>query len=163
MTQFKPREVQIAIGLGNPGRRYRRTYHNVGQRCIKLLNEEFPKLKTRIDLIQSEGFMNESGSFVNKKLQEYSSSPKELLVIHDDSDITLGDYKFSFSRGSAGHKGIKSIKKSLNTKEFWRARIGIRKENENRKAEEFVLDTIGRKEEEILKKVFREIGKELIP
>jgi len=64
--------------------------------------------------------MNQSGNFVLKSLKQNNTEPDELLIVHDDSDITLGNYKLSYGRGSAGHKGVENIIKALKTKDFCR-------------------------------------------
>jgi len=94
---------------------------------------------------------------VKKALKKYKVKPEELLVIHDDADIELGQYKISFSRNSAGHHGVDSIIKSLGTKNFWRLRIGIGKPR-RKKAEDIVLKKISRVDWEILAKVFDDIA-----
>lgn len=102
--------------------------------------------------------MNQSGNFVKTILNKYKINPEKLLIAQDDSDIEIGKYKLSFGRGSAGHKGIESIIKSLKTKNFWRLRIGIRKttKGERPKAEDFVLKKISAFDYKKLESVFKE-------
>jgi len=165
-------KVKLVIGLGNPGKEYEKTYHNVGFLAINYLtknplisNFQFPISK----LLKSDVFMNQSGNFVKAALKKYKIKPEELLIIHDDSDIELGKYKLCFGRGSAGHKGVQSIIDALNTKNFWRLRIGIRRElTQNKrkvartKASELVLKKITKRDLEILEKVFEEILNKLV-
>ena len=173
-------KVKLIIGLGNPGKEYEKTYHNVGFLAIDYLTKNHPiSLHTRDlpdgdKLIKSEVFMNQSGGFTKKALKKYKIKPEKLIIIHDDSDIELGKYKVSFGRGSAGHRGIDSIIKSLGTKNFWRLRIGIRRRNtqkdtqnyaekqrrviSQRKASEIVLKKISKHDLEILEKVFEKIA-----
>ena len=114
--------------------------------------------------------MNESGGFVKKMLKKKGVKPEALLVIHDDSDLNLGSFKFSFGRGSAGHKGAESVIRTLGTKDFWRLRIGIRPigpispigligliARRRKKAGEFVLRKISAKDKKTLESVFAEI------
>jgi PTH1 family peptidyl-tRNA hydrolase len=152
---------KLIIGLGNPGKEYEKTYHNVGFWAIDFLakNPLFARL------LKSNSYMNHSGFFVAKASKKYGAKPDQILIIHDDSDIELGKYKVSFGRGSAGHRGVESTIKSLGTKNFWRLRIGIRrkvkseKRKEKReKASEMVLKKINKKDLEILKKVFRTVA-----
>ncbi len=105
--------------------------------------------------------MNKSGKAVAEAKKRFKVKSEEILIIHDDSDIELGKYKFSFGRGSAGHKGIESIIKALKTKNFWRLRIGIRSkkvglsaEARRAKAEDFVLKKITKKDLLIFNEVF---------
>lgn len=155
----KPR---LVIGLGNPGKQYKNTYHNVGNLFIEYLTK---KSYSALNLMKSDVFMNQSGLLVAKALKKSGAKPDQILIIHDDSDIELGKYKVSFARGSAGHRGIDSIIKSLGTKNFWRLRIGIGKKMrvENRelrekiKAADLVLKKISKKDREILQKIFSTI------
>lgn len=109
--------------------------------------------------------MNESGSAVKNSLKYFKTSPDELLIIHDDSDILIGEYKLSFERGSGGHKGIESIIKHLKTNKFWRIRIGIRPPSRSgtprKKAEEFVLKNISPEHKRLLMSVFAAIAKQI--
>ena len=149
--------LKIAIGLGNPGKSYAKTYHNAG-----LLFIEYSKgqnlLPMHFTLFASDVFMNESGRFVAETLRKTGAKPEEMLIIHDDSDIEIGKFKLSFGQSSAGHKGVESVIMALGTKNFWRLRIGVRSpQNEGKsrkKADEFVLKKIGKYQEKIIKKVF---------
>lgn len=151
--EVKPR---LIIGLGNPDKEYEKTYHNVGFLAIDFLTKNSPRSK----LIKSEVYMNESGSFVRKITKQNNTRPEELLIIHDDSDIKMGEYKLSFGRSSAGHRGVQSIIDSLKTKNFWRLRIGVRK-NKKQKALEIVLKKISKTNMETFNKVFKEIFEKL--
>lgn len=138
-------KYRLIIGLGNPGAQYALTYHNVGKLAIDCLmktatetmtlaqkskqnNFEYLKFTNGNNLIFAKTltFMNESGKAVAACLKYFGIKPKETLVVHDDSDIKLGELKFSFGRGSGGHHGVESIINNLKTDEFWRLRIGIR-------------------------------------
>jgi PTH1 family peptidyl-tRNA hydrolase len=157
----------LIIGLGNPGKEYEKTYHNVGFLAIDYLtknpsisNFQFPISK----LLKSDVYMNQSGNFVKAALKKYNFKPGEILIVHDDSDIELGKYKISFGRGSAGHRGVESIIKSIGTKNFWRLRIGIRgthlpagrQGTTRKKAGELVLRKINKEDLKILNQVFKE-------
>jgi len=152
----KPR---LIIGLGNPDGKYEKTYHNIGHLAVDFLAKSVDS-KAAKKLVKSEVYMNESGGFVKKAAKKNNSKPEEILVIHDDSDIKLGKYKLSFGRSSAGHRGAQSVIDNLKTKNFWRLRIGIRK-NKKQKAGEMVLKKISKDELETINKVFKEISKNL--
>lgn len=125
-------------------------------------------------------FMNESGIAAHEALKFFKLKPEELCVIHDDSDIELGKYKVSVGRGSAGHHGVDSIVGALKTNAFTRIRIGIRpkinldlrlrgddKKNcgndiKRKKASEFVLAHISKKNLTELYGVFAEIKENVI-
>lgn len=175
------RRVRLVIGLGNPGDKYRRTYHNVGFLLINSLAEAtqgndngqritWKSIKSfryaicaEAILVKTTSFMNESGRAVKSAIDYFGVNPDEILIIHDDSDIPLGEYKISFGRGSAGHKGIESIIKTLRTKEFLRMRIGIRPKAglsataRRAKAGEFVLSKIPQKESQELQELFAKV------
>ncbi|MBI5306200.1 peptidyl-tRNA hydrolase [Candidatus Wolfebacteria bacterium] len=174
---MKLQDIKLIIGLGNPDEKYEKTCHNAGFLFIDYLNNQQPiKIKT----LKSDVFMNESGIFIAKIIKKTKLKPEEILIIHDDSDIELGKYKFSFGRGSAGHNGVESIIKSLKTKNFWRLRIGIRPkvsnikdqvsrkkaglpaETQRAKAGDFVLKKINKKDFDVLEKVFEIILKNKI-
>ena len=162
-------EIKLIIGLGNPGSEYKNTYHNVGQLLIdhlagekanfkKKSSFEYLQLTNLLTLVKPLTFMNQSGGAALNARKYFNSKPREILVVHDDSDIPLGSFKLSFGRGSAGHQGIESIIKSLKTNKFHRLRIGVRpsKEIRRKKAGELVLKKIPTREKQILKKLFRE-------
>jgi len=149
--EFNPEKIKLIIGLGNPDKRYDNTYHNVGYLFIDFLTKS---LKLKAKSLKSDTYMNESGKFIARELKKRGIKPEELLVVHDDSDITLGEYKFSFGRGAAGHHGIESVIRALKTKDCWRIRIGIRREA-RKKASEFVLKKISAKDKKTLNETIK--------
>jgi len=161
-------EIKLLIGLGNPGAQYKNTYHNVGEFFVDELAKtafkrerhfEYTKVG-KLVLIKPLTFMNQSGGAVSAAKKYFNVKPGGILIVHDDSDIPLGSFKLSFARGSAGHRGIESIIKSLRTSKFYRLRIGIRSPREVRrtKANDLVLKKIPQKEIKILEDLFRRIG-----
>ncbi|MDP2946323.1 MAG: aminoacyl-tRNA hydrolase [bacterium] len=80
---------------------------------------------SKVILAKPQTFMNKSGDAVLALSKFYKIKPENILVVHDDIDILWSNFKFSFGRSSAGHKGVESIIKALKTKNFWRLRIGI--------------------------------------
>ena len=101
--------------------------------------------------------MNESGRAVDAAVTYFKIKPADLIVAHDDSDITLRRYKLSFGSSSAGHHGVDSVIGVFGTKNFWRLRIGIRPLNTRAKALSFVLKKIKKDDEKILSHVFEDI------
>ncbi|MEK9154799.1 MAG: aminoacyl-tRNA hydrolase [Patescibacteria group bacterium] len=166
----------IIIGLGNPGKEYAKTFHNAGFLFIDYFNDRQPSAPTPknrdsdqsvgaigYQALKSDVYMNESGKFVAKTIKKTGAKPEKILIVHDDSDIELGKYKISFNRNSAGHNGIESIIKTLKTKNFYRLRIGIRPpEKIRKKALDFVLKKISRKDSEILNNVFEKAAEEIL-
>ena len=120
-------KIKLIVGLGNPGKEYELTRHNVGFLFIEELENylKSKNLKSKIKIAKSEKFMNQSGPAVLALAKQFKIKPENILIVHDDIDILWGDFKFSFGRSSAGHKGVESVIKSLKTKNFWRLRIGI--------------------------------------
>ncbi len=149
----------LIVGLGNPGRKYEETRHNVGHQII----DELSKIKRGgWILVKPKTFMNESGKAVKELIANLKSRIENLLVIHDDIDIPLGEFKIQKGRGSAGHKGIQSIINELGTKDFWRLRIGIcPKDGKPENVEKFVLKKFTKPEEKIIEKVIKEAVKEI--
>ena len=172
-------EIKLAIGLGNPGPEYRNTYHNVGRLFIDHLASERANFERRssfeyfqltnlLTLVKPLTFMNQSGGATLNARKYFNSKPREILVVHDDSDLPLGSFKLSFGRGSAGHQGIESIIKSLKTNKFYRLRIGVRPPQKaglpavvrqrRAKAGELVLKKIPAREKQILQNLFGKLG-----
>lgn len=119
--------IKLIVGLGNKGEAYTRTHHNAGFRAVdRLLREHEHDTIPMPPLLKNDGFMNESGIFVAAAVRRARIATEELLVIHDESDLPLGAFRFSFDRGAAGHRGVASIIQKLGTKKFWRLRLGIR-------------------------------------
>jgi PTH1 family peptidyl-tRNA hydrolase len=109
-------------------------------------------------------YMNESGIALRDALSFFTTPLSHTLLFHDDSDINIGSYKISYNQRSAGHRGIESIITRCGSTEFWRVKIGIRppQEKGRKKASEFVLKKISKKDTEILnEEVFPKIITEL--
>lgn len=176
-----PFHITLVVGLGNPGPRYTHTHHNLGFMAIDYLAKslgqkpglfkktalfEYTKTDSFI-LVRPRTFMNDSGPAVRaavhhflKKKSGLKGNFDQLLVIHDDSDIPVAKTKLVFGRGAAGHHGVSSIIQALGTKNFWRFRIGIRKNT--RRAGEFVLAPIAKKDQESFQSEFRGLKEKLI-
>src|SRR3989344_3394759 len=137
--------MRLIVGLGNPGKEYEKTRHNVGFLALDAFATKhgFPEFRmdkksnallsdcvkprfTQSDILtKPQTFMNNSGEAVKSLLQFYKIPPVDLIVIHDELDIPLGTVKVSRSSGSAGHKGVESIFSGLGTQDFTRIRVGI--------------------------------------
>ncbi len=135
--------MKLIIGLGNPGKTYEKTRHNIGFIFLDKLQTTWnfsnfslnKKLEAEISegtlnekkiiLAKPQTFMNLSGTATQKILAFYKLKPEDLLVIHDDKDIPCGKYKLAFDSSSAGHNGVQNIIDTLGTKQFKRLRIGI--------------------------------------
>ena len=169
MNELK--DIKLVVGLGNKGEKYASTYHNAGKEAVLFLAKEAgqkfkkPILKKffiaknpKTTLAFLDCYMNESGEPLKKLLKYLNLEPSELLLLHDDSDLMAGDYKLALGSSSAGHHGVDSSIKYLNTENFWRLRIGVRGPNNiNKKAGDFVLQKINSSDEKSLEKVYQEI------
>lgn len=108
--------------LGNPGKQYEKTRHNVARIAFNLIAEELARVENA-ELFIPESFMNESGRDIAEYLRYHEG--RELVVVYDDKDIPFGKLRISHDRGDGGHNGVKSVIESLGTREFTRIRIGI--------------------------------------
>ena len=143
----------LIVGLGNPGKKFQKTRHNLGFQVVDELG--FLKDK-KIILTKPKTFMNLSGKAVKSLITKYKVPLLNLWVIHDDIDLPLGKIRISKGRGAAGHKGAESIIKELRTKNFVRFRIGIcPKTGKPKNPEKFVLQKFNKDEEEAAKKVIK--------
>lgn len=176
--------MYLIVGLGNPGKQYEKTRHNVGFMILNNLHEKLIEYgiskwelskkfnaeisgvninNQKVILIKPMTFMNGSGITVQIISNFYKVKIQELIVVHDDKDLTLGEIKIQTDRGDAGHNGIKSIIEHLGTKNFQRVRIGIASENPKRMSDtaKFVLDKFAfserKKVNEIIEKATEEI------
>lgn len=135
------------IGLGNPGKKYAKNRHNVGEMFVRWLKEEEKRRRggdgemkrrrgedrERWSLVTLKSFMNDSGKAVSILNTKYKIPNTNLIIVHDDLDLRFGEYKLQFGKGPYGHNGILSIEDELGTKDFWRLRIGIdNRDPENR-------------------------------
>lgn len=135
--------AKFFIGLGNPGRKYQNSRHNIGQTIIHHLPSDPGFLIT-------DTFMNESGIFIQKIVNFYKVDLNNLYIIHDDLDIGVGEWRLQFDRGPAGHHGIESIVKYLNSQAFWRIRVGIGHPTDNTPVESYVLKPFTPAETELI-------------
>jgi PTH1 family peptidyl-tRNA hydrolase len=133
--------MKLIVGLGNPGKDYANTRHNIGFRCINRfarINRISVKERqcrsqigtgiiagTEIVLAKPKTYMNNSGQAVGQLLRRFKLKPEELVIIHDDLDLPLGSIRIRQGGSSAGHKGIASIIQALGVQSFARIRIGV--------------------------------------
>lgn len=157
------------IGLGNPGRKYNKTRHNIGFGVIEGLEAQFEfevgkkKFNSLFGMTKIEGhdvcvvkpqtFMNLSGEAVREFCSYFKLEPKDVLVVHDDIDMALGKLKFAFASGAGGHNGVASIIDHLGTNEFWRLKLGINRPSEGADPAEYVLQQFAKAEKEEVERV----------
>lgn len=134
-----PARTSLVVGLGNPGKRYERTRHNVGFRVVELLAQrhglppwrsKFGGLVTdfaemRAFLLMPQTFMNDSGESVGAAASFYKIPTERVLVVCDDINLPFGRLRFRRNGSDGGHNGLKSIIFALNSLDFPRLRVGI--------------------------------------
>ena len=166
------------IGLGNPGKKYSKTRHNIGflllEKLSKKHNSNFlikDKLKSSCSEFQINNctfrvflpntFMNNSGDAVRAIVDWYKINLDQILIIVDDKDLPLGKIRFRQKGSSGGHNGLKSIIEQLQTQNFKRIRIGIGSppliKEKNFNTISHVLGNISAEEKTILDKVYRRV------
>ena len=133
--------MKVIVGLGNPGREYAQTKHNVGFMLVDALadklgifnwQEKFDALiaegrlgTEKILLVKPQTYMNDSGRAVGPLMNWYKLPPEDLIVAHDDMDIPAGTIRIRKKGSAGGHNGIKSVLANLGDEHFSRVRIGI--------------------------------------
>lgn len=174
--------MKIIVGLGNPGEKYENNRHNVGFLILDGINKIMPlpfsdfsfnkKFNAAIAertlsdkkfiFIKPQTFMNASGESVQKILSYYKATPEDLVVIHDDLDIEIGNYKIQKDVHSVGHNGVESIIHQLGTQNFTRVRVGVEKlggrKVRNISGEDFVLQDFSPEELEKINFIYPEIA-----
>ena len=146
----------LVAGLGNPGRDYAATRHNVGfmvadelarrhgGRFRSKFSGELAEVRldgARVALLKPHTFMNESGRSVGPAVRYFKAAPADLLVVHDEVDLEPGRLQARLGGGLAGHNGLRSIARHLKTNEFLRLRVGVGRpeRGDRRPVADFVL------------------------
>ena len=157
--------MHLIVGLGNPGKAYARTRHNVGmwvieraaaQWSIRLIPRDTAQRgsgRLGSELIELAGLldsMNVSGPPLKGLLREFKLTPDELIVIHDDLDLEPGRLRIKLAGGHGGHNGIKSIVEALGTPQFVRVKIGIGRPVPSQDPADYVLELFTNEELEVL-------------
>ncbi|HEY4964018.1 MAG TPA: aminoacyl-tRNA hydrolase [Candidatus Saccharimonadales bacterium] len=166
----------LIVGLGNPGKKYELTRHNIGFECVDNFVNSFSELDKwtnkkdlkalvasgtigdkRVIVIKPETFMNDSGEAVSLVSNFYKVEGGNILVIHDELDIDFGSIRTRLGGSSAGHNGIKSITKLLGDENYERIRIGIGpKKPEAIDSKDYVLQRFNEDEQAQLKNLEKE-------
>jgi PTH1 family peptidyl-tRNA hydrolase len=146
----------LVAGLGNPGREYARTRHNVGWMVVDELarrhggswrskfSGQLAELRvdtSRLALLKPETYMNESGRSIAAAARFFKTPVESVLVVHDDVDLDEGRLQARLGGGLAGHNGLRSIARDLGSQEFLRLRIGVGRpgRGDRRSIADFVL------------------------
>ena len=150
--------MKLIIGLGNPGKEYENTRHNIGFMVLdyflgnKKMSEKFNALyeldnnfQDKVLFIKPLTYMNASGDALIQFVNYYKINHKDILVIQDDLDLPVGKYRLKYNSSSGGHNGIKSIISVLGTEEIPRLKVGIA-HNKNVETKDYVLGKFGKQE-----------------
>lgn len=157
--------IKLIVGLGNPGKEYVATRHNVGfQWIFQLANKLQITLKREVKfnglcacigqgknelwLLCPQTYMNASGKSVLALCHFYKINPDQIFVVHDELDLPPGTSRLKLGGGLGGHNGLKDISARLATRDFWRLRIGIGHPGDKDSVVDYVLQ-LPRKEEEV--------------
>ena len=160
----------IVVGLGNPGRKYAKTRHNMGfiaaDELAQKLGIKINKIKNKslvgegyladqkVLLVKPQTYMNLSGEAVREIMNYYRAEPEKIILIYDDVDIETGRIRIRKKGGAGTHNGMKSVVAAMGTEEFPRIRIGIGGDIKMHLMD-FVTGGMNKKEKEILKEAVR--------
>lgn len=172
-NEFNLSEIKLIAGLGNIGKNYDKTRHNVGFIFIDQLSDFDLKEDSKFEaetvaveinnnkliLAKPTTMMNNSGRSIKKIADYFNIKPNQILIAHDDLDIALGEYKLQFSKGPKIHNGIISIENHLGTSDFWRLRLGVDNRNEEERKHmsgaDYVLNKMNKYDLEIIEEVIK--------
>ena len=153
--------MKLIVGLGNPGKEYERTRHNIGFMVIDnyLGNVNFKDKFNgqyyeeningeRVIFLKPKTFMNNSGLCVREFVNYYNILNNDIMVIQDDLDLEIGTIKFKINSSSGGHNGIKSIISNLHGEDFFRMKIGIGKNTND--VIDYVLGKMSKRELDLI-------------
>lgn len=157
--------MKLIVGLGNPGKEYENTRHNIGFSLLDVIakdkglsfesekfNAKYIEINIcgeRVILIKPLSYMNLSGIVVRKYMDYFKIEKDDLLVIQDDLDMVLGKVKFVYNSSSGGHNGIKNIEEQISTREYVRLKIGI-SNNKDIDTKDYVLSKFNKNDLDIL-------------
>jgi peptidyl-tRNA hydrolase, PTH1 family len=171
--------IRLIVGLGNPGKEYEKTRHNAGYWWVDAIADEkravwkketkFSGWTTRVEeagteflLLKPSTYMNESGRSVAAVLRFFKIEPGQMLVVHDELDLEPGVVKLKRGGGTGGHNGLTDIGEALDSKDFWRLRIGIGHPGDKDLVADYVLDKPRKSELEAIEPPF-ERSYDLLP
>lgn len=164
-----PSLIKAIIGLGNPGKQFEKTRHNIGFRVLDILADEyntsFKQIKNmelaevvindnKVLLIKPQTFMNNSGE-IAPYLHKQGIKTEEILVVHDELELPFGTIKTKFEGSHKGHNGLRSIISHLG-KNFWRLRFGISRPEDRNCVSDYVLSEFSKAEQKELDHLINE-------
>ena len=167
--------MKVILGLGNPGKEYENTRHNVGWWLLdhladrwsfdgwkkdgqaKVAQGHLPGVRETVRLIKPQTYMNLSGGvLVQYARRPFWSAANDLMVLVDDAAIPAGTWRVRAEGGTAGHNGLKSIQQALGTQQYPRLRIGIGDPNRapGGPLTDYVLGAVGKRDAEVIRELF---------
>ena len=156
--------MKLIVGLGNPGKEYENTRHNIGFMSVdKIIHEnnltekekfngkyyEYNINNEKIIILKPQNYINLSGQVINKFVNYFKIDTNDILIIHDDLDLPVGKIKLRMSGGSGGHNGLKDIENCLKTKNYKRVKVGI-SNNKNIDTKDYVLGRFNSEDKKII-------------
>lgn len=164
--------MKLIVGLGNPGKEYNSTRHNVGFMCIdevaKHFNVSFDSNKfsglytefkyndEKIILLKPQKYMNLSGEVVRDFVNFYKINIEDILIISDDLDTEIGTFRLRYKGSSGGHNGLKNIELNLYTQNYKRLKIGI-SNNKDIDTKDYVLGKLSKFELDLISSIIKKI------
>ncbi len=161
--------MKVVLGLGNPGRKYARTRHNLGFVVVDRIASEnrvavqkkkhnsligdWQTDREKILLVKPQTFMNRSGEAVKQLFRYLPVTIKDLVVIHDDLDLPFGRIRVRPGGGAGGHRGVLSVLETLGEESFFRVRVGIGRPPAGIDPTDYVLEPFSREESPRLEQI----------
>ena len=160
--------MKLIVGLGNPGREYEKTRHNIGFMTIdkyadklgvSITKDKFNGLYgettisgEKVILLKPQSYINLSGEVIRKYVDFFKINVEDILIIHDDLDLAVGTYKIKQKGSSGGHNGLKNIELHLGTQEYKRIKVGI-SNNKMMDTKDYVLGKLSKEDSDKIEEV----------
>lgn len=169
--------MKLIVGLGNPGKEYDGTRHNIGWDAVTIAAESFDATpfskkaafhaevseatidNKKVLFVHPLTYMNLSGNSVQIFKSYFKMDNADILIVQDEMDFPIGTFKFTTGSGPAGHNGILSIQQSLGSRDITRLRIGVSKPERNIAREDYVLGKFSAAEKKLLKPQAKNLNK----
>ncbi len=164
--------MKLIVGLGNPGKEYENTRHNMGFKAIdafadkcnvKIDKAKFGGLYTdltikgeKVILLKPQEYINLSGEVIKKYVDFYKIDVNDILIISDDLDQEIGNLKLKYKGSSGGHNGLKNIELHLHTQEYKRIKIGI-SNDKSINTKDYVLGKISKENKKVLDETINKV------
>lgn len=165
--------MKLIVGLGNPGKEYDNTRHNIGFQFVDsylnsksvsdLWSNKFNGLYLqtfingeKVIFLKPQSFMNLCGGVVRKFVDYFNIELEDILIVSDDLDLSVGNFKLRAKGSSGGHNGLKDIERNLGSSEYKRLKIGI-SNNKNIDCRDYVLEKLSSNDRKIYNDLFIEL------